>query len=315
MGNLKVSSPKGNLKNNFKILKYHTNYVYYLLKLKDERLASCSSDCFLNIYNKNTFELQLSIKEHSKGITSFTQLMNGKIITCSSDSTMKVIKLIGEDSYKLEQTLKEHTNTIMKVIEIKKNELISISGDKEMKIWILNGDNKFECITSIMFQNEISTSNIFKINNKEFLTYSFIEECLKFWNSNNYSIITFINNIETFWIFQTICLLDNDILCIGGDNSKGFYLIKILNHQLIKIIRGTKRIFSINKCSNNLFLCSFIDEDGNNSLAEYKYEKYNLIKIYEKKKAHESYIYSCIELNNGVIASGSRDCLIKLWSD
>ena len=301
-------------KNNLKVLSYHTNHIYHLYKLKDGRLASCSNDSSLNIYKKETFELQLSIKEHSKGINSFTQLKDERIITCSWDTTLKIIKLIGEINYKIVQTLNGHTNTIMKVIEIKDNELISISGDKEMKIWILNKENIFECITNIIFQDEISTSNIFKINQKEFVTYSFIEENLKFWNSNNYSIITFIKNIESFWIFQTMCLLNNDILCVGGDNSKGFYLIQISTHHLIKIIFGPKRIFSINKCLDGLILCSIIDKNGNNSIVKYKFEGNNLKKVFEKEKAHDNYIYSCIEIEKGIIASGSRDCLIKLWN-
>jgi WD40 repeat protein len=40
-----------------------------------------------------------------------------------------------------------------------------------------------------------------------------------------------------------------------------------------------------------------------------------LKKIVEKEKAHNSYIYSCVELNDGIIASGGEDNLIKLWDD
>ena len=146
-------------KNNLKILQHHTNHIYHLNKLKDGRLASCSNDSSLNIYKIQTFELQLSIKEHSKGINSFTQLKDERIITCSWDTTMKIITLIGEKKYRIDQTLNGHTNTIMKVIEIKDNELISISGDKEMKIWILNKEYIFEYITNIIFQDEL-TRNI-----------------------------------------------------------------------------------------------------------------------------------------------------------
>ena len=72
-------------KNNFKVLNNHTNSIYHLSKLKDGRLVSCSDDYTLNIYKKDTFELQLSIKEHSSNIRYFTQLKNDKIITCSDD--------------------------------------------------------------------------------------------------------------------------------------------------------------------------------------------------------------------------------------
>ena len=39
-----------------------------------------------------------------------------------------------------------------------------------------------------------------------------------------------------------MCLLENDLLCIGGCDSNGFYLIKISTHQFNKNIIGSKRI-------------------------------------------------------------------------
>ena len=66
-------------KNNFKTLKIHTSYVYHLSKLNDGRLISCGADWLLNIYKKDSYELQLSIKEHLNWILSFTQLNDGRI--------------------------------------------------------------------------------------------------------------------------------------------------------------------------------------------------------------------------------------------
>ena len=42
-------------------------------------------------------------------------------------------------------------------------------------------------------------------------------------------------------------------------------------------------------------------------------KKTNLNKISEKEKSHYNAIYSCIGLNNGIVASGGLDCLINLW--
>ena len=39
------------------------------------------------------------------------------------------------------------------------------------------------------------------------------------------SKILTINNIELEWILKTMYLLKDDILCVRGDNLKGFYLI------------------------------------------------------------------------------------------
>ena len=114
-----------------------------------------------------------------------------------------------------------------------------------------------------------------------------------------------------------MCLLEDDILCVGGSNSKGFYLIKISTHQLIKNILGPKTIYAINECLDGLFLCSIKEENGNNNLVKYKYKEQNLKKIFKKEKAHDSSILSCVELNDGTIASGGEGdgYSIKLWQD
>ena len=168
------------MKNNFKTLKNHTYYVYLVSKLNDGRLVSCSGDKSLNIYKKDSFELQLSIKEHISSIYSFTQLLDGRIITCSNDKTMKIIKLIGIDNYQIDQILEGHNSSVCKVIEVNKNELISIAYDKKMKIWKLNNENKFECICNIFFQNSESYCNILKLNEYEFVTSSVSDKCLKY---------------------------------------------------------------------------------------------------------------------------------------
>ena len=302
-------------KNNIKTINNHSSSVYHLLILKDGRLASSSSDYTINIYKKNTFELQLSIKEHSNAVLFFTQLKDDRIVSCSCDNTMNIIKLINDDKYNIDQKIQGHSNYVYNVIEIRENELISVSYDKTMKKWELK-NNKFECTKTINFQNSNSYCNILKLNENEFVTSSYSDKCIKFWNSNDYSNIASINDIESDWTSRNMCKLDDDILCIGGNNSKGFYLIKISTHQLIKNILGPKRIYSIYECYDGLFLCSIINENGNYAIVKYRYDNENMVKIIEKEKIHENNIYTCIEFDRGkIVATGSADNLIKLWSD
>ena len=103
-----------------------------------------------------------------------------------------------------------------------------------------------EYVKTITFQNSNNSyCNILKINENEFVTSSCNDKCLKFWNSNNYSNIATINNIEPASTSRALCIIEDDILCVGGTNSKGFYLIKISTHQIIKNIIGPKTIYSI----------------------------------------------------------------------
>ena len=302
------------LQNNTLTINYHKDEINHLLQLQDGRLISCSDDYSINIYETNTFGLQISIKEHSYWIPSFTELKDGRIISCSGDNTFKIIRLIGDDDYIIEQTIEEHNNWVYKVIEIKTNQLISVSSDGSMKIWIENDEKKFKCISTILFQSKGSFCNILELNQNEFVTSSVEDKCIKFWNSNDFSYITTIYDIETDCGFKRMCLLENDILCVGGSKSKGFYLIKISTHQLIENILGPKEIISIIKCLDGFFLCSIVDEEDNNSLVKYRYDNLKLEKVFQKEKAHNGEIWSILELNDGSIVSAGADNLIKLWT-
>ena len=227
---------------------------------------------------------------------------------------MNIIKLIDENKYNLEQKLTGHSSSVWNVIEIRDNELISVSLDNTMKKWEIK-NNKFECTKTINFQNSGYYCNILKINENEFVTSSKEDKCIKFWNSNDYSNIATINNIEVEWCFRTLCMINKNVLCVGGTNSKGFYLINISNHQLIKNILGPQIIDSIYECFDGLFLCSIINEKGNYAIVKYKYENQDMKKIVEKEKIHEGNIYTCYELNDGTVVSAGSDKLIKLWNN
>ena len=119
----------------------------------------------INIYKKDSYEIDLSIKAHSKDINSAIQLSDERILTCSEDNTMKVIKLTDDNKYIIESSLESHDNEVLNAIEIKNNEIISVSLDKTLKVWDLK---TFKVITTI----EEEYVNIIKINESEFITIS-----------------------------------------------------------------------------------------------------------------------------------------------
>ncbi len=262
-------------------------------KLKDGRLASSSNDCSINIYKKDSFELQLSIKEHSGPVRYFIQLQNGNLVTCSADGTMNIIKLIGEDKYNVEQKLTEHTNCVSNVIEVNEKEIISESNDSFLKKWELDEKNVYNCTNTVKFQNSESYCNILKINEDEFVTSSFGDKSIRFWKFSDFTNIASLFRIDTEWTSKILCIIpDTDMMLAGGRNSKGFYLIRLSTHQLVKNIIGPQTINSIYLCNDGLILCSIRNEKGNNAIAKYKYESLDLGKVVEKEKIHEDRILS-----------------------
>ena len=108
----------------------HTGYVYSLLHLKDGRVASCSWDITIRIYDpSNDYHCVQVIERHSKGITSICQLDDGTIVSCSGDRTI----MIGD--YTISNA---HNSSIDKVITLPNNRIASCSADKTIKIWKSN---------------------------------------------------------------------------------------------------------------------------------------------------------------------------------
>ena len=61
----------------------HAKYVISLLHLKDGRVASCSEDKTIRIYDpSNDYHCDQVIKRHSEGIISICQLEDGTIVSC-----------------------------------------------------------------------------------------------------------------------------------------------------------------------------------------------------------------------------------------
>ena len=82
-----------NLKEPIHILNYHTASAFCLSILKDGRLVSGSSDKSIIIYNKETYQPDLTIKEHNGAITCIKTLSSGILASCSRDKTIKLFNI------------------------------------------------------------------------------------------------------------------------------------------------------------------------------------------------------------------------------
>ena len=297
-----------NIQTNFKSIKIKSikSRIMYILQLKNGKLAVSSGNA-LYIYKQKTFELLLQIDKHSGEINSFTELSDGCIVTCSDDKTINVIKLIGDSNYKLEQTLKGHDDYVYKMIEMKEKEYVSISKDTKIIKWKKDEFNKFYSTEFKYYNGSTDSSNILKLNEKEFAITVLNDEYLNFWDINELREITCLD-LKVNWPRKNMCLLNEKILGVGGLND--LFLINIEEHQVINKISGIA-VTSIIKCSDGLFLCA-LNENGKNSLVKYDIK---LNPVYKKEIAHESKILSLDELNDGIIVSGGEDNVIKFWSD
>ena len=299
-------------------LSTYPDKITHLVLLKDGRLSSSTKEGKILIYSKKTYNIEIIINEHKSSIFYFTQLSNGNIISCSLDKEMKIIK-INNLKYDTIQIIKDFEGGVTKVFEIEienKIKLISLSNDKYIRIFQYNNkENKYDLEKKIQFSEFNCYGDGIIVNkNKELITILSEEKKLKFWDIKNFTNINTFSTIDTTYPCA-LCLLDNNILCIGGSNFKGFYLIQTSTHEIIKNIKGMTYIFSMIKCFDNSFIVSVYDSQKINSLIKYKFDKKNLdlIEISKKENAHNNIITSICELDDGEIATGSKDELLKIW--
>ena len=104
---------------NIKTITCHTDSVNSLLHLRDGRVASCSDDNTIRIYDpSNDYHCDQVIKRHSDNIHSICQLDDGTIVSGSNDRTIMIgdytIKNAHDDSWILKViTLPNNMNSIL----------------------------------------------------------------------------------------------------------------------------------------------------------------------------------------------------------
>ena len=297
----------------------HRNAITSITFLSDGRIASSCLDGRIYIYNKDTYEREnmLDIFEY---IFYITQLSDNNLIACCGSIENNILRIYkinkGFMNYDLIQNLEGHKDWVWKVIEIEKNKLISSSKDNTIKIWE-KIDNHYICKKTIAVSNKNNNKpiNIIRANENEIAAYSSEDKYIKFLDiKNDFNEVATINNIISSFDPNSIYVLQNNILLVGGIDSSGLYLIDSKKHEVISVVlNNIREINSILKLSNENILIGCKDENSKYSIIEYKFNNNNLIKINSKEDAHNNDIYALVELDNGKIASCSADNRIIIW--
>ena len=119
-----------------KTIEDNCDYVHSLILLNDNRIASCSRDKTIRIYNPcNEYHCDKVLHRHSDWIYSICQLEDGTLVSCSKDKSM----WIGDC-----QISNAHSDKINKVVSLSNNRIASCSWDHTIKIW--NSEPPFDYI-------------------------------------------------------------------------------------------------------------------------------------------------------------------------
>ncbi|MDD6137147.1 MAG: hypothetical protein PUB54_08295, partial [Lachnospiraceae bacterium] len=194
----------------------HTDYyVNSLLLLNDGRVASCSRDKTIRIYDpSNDYHCDQVIKRHSKGIISICQLDDGTIVSCSNDKSI----MIGD--YTINNA---HESWIYKVITLPNNRIASCSNDYSIKIWKSNPPYSDTPINVLKGHRYVVASLLY-IKERDVMISGSGDDTLRLWNMSTYQCDKVIEGVRCCFI-NSLYQIDKDRVIVGG--YKSFCVVNI----------------------------------------------------------------------------------------
>ena len=269
-----------------------THPINHLILLKNGKIASCSNDSTINIYNKETFSIEQILKGHQGPVKYIAQLPNEDIISCSSDQSIKIWS-----NYKCIKTIQiAHDNEISQIVIIDKERFATSSKDKTIKIW--SSFSPYKLIHKIYIGN--FANSILKCKKKDFLlSCSLTSKNLEFWNCNTYQCIETIPDIECYHQ-NSMIETEYNIVFVLGKNK--IYLVDLITFIVIKIIEKEDWFcfYSGVDLNGNNILCG-----GSNGMI-YIFDLV-LKKIQTKKTNNKNAIKSLLIIDKNAFISGSKD--------
>jgi tetratricopeptide (TPR) repeat protein len=241
-----------------------------------------------------------TLRGHSHIIYAVIELMDGRIVSCSEDKTIKIWNLT---DYSCEQTLTGHKRGVYSLVTLPDGRIASGSGDKTIKIWNIGSST---CEKTLRGHGDSIVALILLADGR--LASGSDDSSIKIWNLQNYSCertLSFSSN-EYRFVYSFIQLKDGRIMSGSGDNTTKIWNIE--NGVCERTIPGSDFIVALTQLDDGRIVSAtrfgiLIDiwniETGMNE---------------KRLSGHLRDIHSIIRLDHSRIASGSQDKTIKVWN-
>ena len=279
-----------------KTITEHTKPVFSLLLLKDKRVASCSRDKTIRIFNpSNDYHCSQVLNRYSDDIISICELSDGTIVSCSNDKSI----IIGD--YTIENA---HDSAISKVISLPNNRIASCSWDSTIRVWKSNPPYSNTPIKVLTGHSRHVTSIVY-IKEKNVLISGSSDKVLRLWNMTTYQCETMLENVQCCW-FNAMCQIDKDRVIVGGFNICSIVNIdkciiekKIKDYSLI----GVRCFIKLRDNNTILIGCSH----GEFFFYDMKTKHYNIT------KNNHNNMNDLLVIDDNTFLSSSGDNTIKVW--
>ena len=198
------------------------------------------------VYNSYSFTLYQHIKDaHKDRITKVIYCLNGNIISCSWDKTIKIWEENKDNNYNCIQILK-HSKWISSILLLEDKNILISSGKDGTKFWNLTN---YKCIKHIQETYCENNNSLKRLDNDRIIIGGDDKKIINIISINERKIIKNIGNDFICW---GICVIEDKGIFLIGGQSKVIKIYNSNNYECIKIFKDVHNnfIFGIKELTN-----------------------------------------------------------------
>lgn len=207
--------------------KPHSWHIYKLEFINYDRIASCSYDNDINIYEfKNGLKVEKTLKCHTSHVFDMVFIKSSNIlVTGSNDCSIVFWDLSNKDDFIIKNK-KNHESKITALSNLK-NGLIAV-GSADM-ILTLYETNNFSVVKTLQTDHTETISEILELNNGDLITGSFDYTC------NIYDKDLKLKHAISKHTFFVSCIIqmNNGVIITGSEDSR-IYLFDENNYNVLQ---------------------------------------------------------------------------------
>ena len=294
----------------------HHGDVNQVIFLSDGRLASCSDDTTIKVWDVVRGQELFTLKGHTGMICAMAILINGWLASGSGDSTIRLWDLLQRNEVR---TLKGHKGAVVSLRVLKNGNLASLSVDDTIRIWNPYSSNNNLLLTMSGHGNKKWIFSFAVLSNDLLVTCSVDqnskkESTIRVWDPNRGQLVKRIpTGLKSI---STVKALANDQIAIG--TAVGSITIFDLENDAdtrIKEKAHSEGVSCLLQLSNKNLVSSGRDEDSSSPVESIKVWQFSDLSLLQHLNTyHVNYIQSLsISQDETELASGSQDLTIKLW--
>ena len=191
----------------------HDDKITIMLKIKDIFLLSLSNDGIIKKWNViNHFDCVLSVKFNHDLVSSLICLSDGKLLSASSDCTIK----IWDTNFNCIQSLHGHSKGVTSLAKFKDGRIVSSSYDQTIKLW--DNNNNYACVITQVGHKEYVVSLL--VLSSGHLASCSADKSIKLWKVTADNMIC-IQSLECHLdiIYSLKLLSDGKIISFSKDKT------------------------------------------------------------------------------------------------